>query len=110
MKQKYTNDELNNALNTIEASHETKRFLEKNLKRKYEKTTWCYINLFIGIMAWCVYGFVIPLIENIGRPERSALLFFSAFMISNGIFSFRKIRTQNAILDLVMNNKKMNEQ
>lgn len=106
MKQKYTTDELNQALNTIDASHETKRFLENNLKRKYEKTTWCYINLFIGIISWCVYVFVIPKIECIGRPERSALLFFSAFMVANGISSFRKVKTQNAILDLVMNNKK----
>ena len=109
MKKKYSKDELNQVLNSINASHETKRFLEKNLKRKYEKTTWCYINLLIGLISLGAFFIVISAVENLGRSERSALLFFSVFMITNGITSFKKVKSQNAILDLVMNNKTANQ-
>ena len=42
MKNKYTKDELNEAINSINASHETKLYLEKRIPKKYGKVTGGY--------------------------------------------------------------------
>lgn len=104
-KMKYTNQQLEDALNSIDASDKTKRILEKDLRWKNESTWWGYLILLIGILTFLLnfLTFINPEQQTPeDRTTRQMLFWFGLFMITAGRFRIHRVRIRKSVIELMM--------
>ena len=105
MKIKYTDQELEDALNSIDASHETKRTIEKDLRRNDGSMILSYFILSFGILI-----FVLPFASLFIGIERTSdtrtgeqvLFWFGLFLITIARYQIHRIRMRRAVVELMM--------
>ncbi len=109
---KYTNQELEEALNAIDVSTATKTTIESDLQHRHEVAFWGYTAISIGIIC-IILSFVVTLLfvaqkEDVPRGTDTCL-WFGAFVIAWGTARLKRIRMRKAVIELMLKQHEAND-